>query len=133
MNETCDLKIATVLCRWALWHPDQADLCLRACGADWGRHWYHTVRIHLAEHYVPVRSYNIDAMFSTHKPECSMDKMLQVYRFSKILHKQTPFVYLLLPFLYSYRMRKQNCPNCNYSWCETIKDNEMKLRKVTQN
>jgi len=27
-------------------------------------------------------------------------------------------------------MRKQNCPSCNYSWCETIKDNEMKLRKV---
>ncbi|RXM93944.1 NADPH oxidase 5, partial [Acipenser ruthenus] len=29
-----------------------------------------------------------------------------------------------------YRMRKQNCPNCNYSWCENLKDNEMKLRKV---
>ncbi|KAF3706013.1 NADPH oxidase 5 [Channa argus] len=29
-----------------------------------------------------------------------------------------------------YRRRKQNCPNCNYSWCENIKDSEMKLRKV---
>ncbi|XP_034535150.1 NADPH oxidase 5 isoform X2 [Notolabrus celidotus] len=27
-------------------------------------------------------------------------------------------------------MRKQNCPSCNYSWCENIKDSEMKLRKV---
>uniref|UniRef100_A0A3Q3MKP3 NADPH oxidase, EF-hand calcium binding domain 5 n=1 Tax=Mastacembelus armatus TaxID=205130 RepID=A0A3Q3MKP3_9TELE len=24
----------------------------------------------------------------------------------------------------------QNCPNCNYSWCENIKDSDMKLRKV---
>ncbi|KAI1904409.1 hypothetical protein AGOR_G00005340 [Albula goreensis] len=32
--------------------------------------------------------------------------------------------------MYRYRMRKQNCPNCSYSWCETIKDSEMKLRKV---
>lgn len=29
-----------------------------------------------------------------------------------------------------YRRRKQNCPNCNYSWCENIKDSNMKLRKV---
>ncbi len=29
-----------------------------------------------------------------------------------------------------YRRRKQNCPNCNYSWCENIKDSDMKLRKV---
>lgn len=27
-------------------------------------------------------------------------------------------------------MRKQNCPSCKYSWCENIKDSEMKLRKV---
>ncbi|XP_031696564.1 NADPH oxidase 5-like [Anarrhichthys ocellatus] len=32
--------------------------------------------------------------------------------------------------MYRYRMRKQNCPSCNYSWCENIKDSEMKLRKV---
>ncbi|XP_066525524.1 NADPH oxidase 5 [Hoplias malabaricus] len=42
----------------------------------------------------------------------------------------TPFASILQSILYRYRMRKQNCPNCNYSWCETIKDNEMKLRKV---
>lgn len=29
-----------------------------------------------------------------------------------------------------YRRRKQNCPNCNYSWCENLKDSDMKLRKV---
>ncbi|GCB71986.1 hypothetical protein scyTo_0006136 [Scyliorhinus torazame] len=29
-----------------------------------------------------------------------------------------------------YRMRKQNCPSCSYSWCENVKDNEMSLRKV---
>uniref|UniRef100_A0A9J8B465 NADPH oxidase, EF-hand calcium binding domain 5 n=2 Tax=Cyprinus carpio TaxID=7962 RepID=A0A9J8B465_CYPCA len=40
----------------------------------------------------------------------------------------TPFASILQSII--YRMRKQNCPNCNYSWCETIKDNEMKLRKV---
>lgn len=27
-------------------------------------------------------------------------------------------------------MRKQNCPNCNYSWCENVKDSDMKLRKA---
>lgn len=32
--------------------------------------------------------------------------------------------------LYRYRRRKQNCPNCNYSWCENMKDSDMKLRKV---
>ncbi|KAL7857651.1 hypothetical protein AOLI_G00177530 [Acnodon oligacanthus] len=42
----------------------------------------------------------------------------------------TPFASILQSIMYRYRMRKQNCPNCNYSWCETIKDNEMKLRKV---
>uniref|UniRef100_A0AAR2JMS6 NADPH oxidase, EF-hand calcium binding domain 5 n=1 Tax=Pygocentrus nattereri TaxID=42514 RepID=A0AAR2JMS6_PYGNA len=35
----------------------------------------------------------------------------------------TPFASILQSII--YRMRKQNCPNCNYSWCETIKDNEM--------
>lgn len=33
---------------------------------------------------------------------------------------------------YRYRRRKQNCPNCNYSWCENIKDSDMKLRKVRE-
>ncbi|KAI5614848.1 NADPH oxidase 5 [Silurus asotus] len=42
----------------------------------------------------------------------------------------TPFASILQSIMYRYRMRKQNCPNCNYSWCETIKDNEMMLRKV---
>ncbi|XP_048887176.1 NADPH oxidase 5 [Brienomyrus brachyistius] len=42
----------------------------------------------------------------------------------------TPFASILQSIMYRYRMRKQNCPNCNYSWCETIKDGEMKLRKV---
>ncbi|XP_077323132.1 NADPH oxidase 5-like [Lithobates pipiens] len=32
--------------------------------------------------------------------------------------------------MYRYRMRKQNCPNCSYSWFENLKDSEMKLRKV---
>uniref|UniRef100_A0A672MAF7 NADPH oxidase 5 n=1 Tax=Sinocyclocheilus grahami TaxID=75366 RepID=A0A672MAF7_SINGR len=42
----------------------------------------------------------------------------------------TPFASILQSIMCRYRMRKQNYPNCNYSWCETIKDNEMKLRKV---
>ncbi|XP_066446091.1 NADPH oxidase 5 [Eleutherodactylus coqui] len=42
----------------------------------------------------------------------------------------TPFASILQSIMYRYRMRKQNCPNCKYSWCETLKDNEMKLRKV---
>ncbi|XP_069480335.1 NADPH oxidase 5 [Ambystoma mexicanum] len=42
----------------------------------------------------------------------------------------TPFASILQSIMYRYRMRKQNCPNCQYSWCETLKDNEMKLRKV---
>ncbi|KAL2093428.1 hypothetical protein ACEWY4_010740 [Coilia grayii] len=42
----------------------------------------------------------------------------------------TPFASILQSIMYRYRMRKQNCPNCNYSWCENIKDSEMKLRKV---
>uniref|UniRef100_A0A674BA28 NADPH oxidase 5 n=1 Tax=Salmo trutta TaxID=8032 RepID=A0A674BA28_SALTR len=40
----------------------------------------------------------------------------------------TPFASILQSII--YRMRKQNCPNCSYSWCENIKDSEMKLRKV---
>ncbi|XP_062849334.1 NADPH oxidase 5 [Trichomycterus rosablanca] len=40
----------------------------------------------------------------------------------------TPFASILQSIMYRYRMRKQNCPN--YSWCENIKDSEMKLRKV---
>ncbi|KAJ8417185.1 hypothetical protein AAFF_G00284120 [Aldrovandia affinis] len=42
----------------------------------------------------------------------------------------TPFASILQSIMYRYRMRKQNCPNCNYSWCETIKNSDMKLRKV---
>ncbi|MEE6503518.1 hypothetical protein FKM82_004844 [Ascaphus truei] len=42
----------------------------------------------------------------------------------------TPFASILQSIMYRYRMRKQNCPNCKYSWCETLKDSEMKLRKV---
>uniref|UniRef100_A0A3Q4GTD2 NADPH oxidase, EF-hand calcium binding domain 5 n=1 Tax=Neolamprologus brichardi TaxID=32507 RepID=A0A3Q4GTD2_NEOBR len=40
----------------------------------------------------------------------------------------TPFASILQSIM--YRMRKQNCPSCKYSWCENIKDSEMKLRKV---
>ncbi|XP_019729461.1 NADPH oxidase 5 isoform X2 [Hippocampus comes] len=42
----------------------------------------------------------------------------------------TPFASILQSIMYRYRRRKQNCPNCSYSWCENIKDSEMKLRKV---
>ncbi|XP_077567473.1 NADPH oxidase 5 isoform X3 [Stigmatopora nigra] len=42
----------------------------------------------------------------------------------------TPFASILQSIMYRYRLRKQNCPNCKYSWCENIKDSEMKLRKV---
>ncbi|XP_029952159.1 LOW QUALITY PROTEIN: NADPH oxidase 5 [Salarias fasciatus] len=42
----------------------------------------------------------------------------------------TPFASILQSIMYRYRMRKQNCPKCSYSWCENIKDSEMKLRKV---
>ncbi|KAK9516074.1 hypothetical protein VZT92_024035 [Zoarces viviparus] len=42
----------------------------------------------------------------------------------------TPFASILQSIMYRYRMRKQNCPSCNYSWCENIKHSEMKLRKV---
>uniref|UniRef100_A0A3B4T5F8 NADPH oxidase 5 n=1 Tax=Seriola dumerili TaxID=41447 RepID=A0A3B4T5F8_SERDU len=40
----------------------------------------------------------------------------------------TPFASILQSII--YRRRKQNCPNCSYSWCENIKDSDMKLRKV---
>uniref|UniRef100_A0A8P4G1S6 NADPH oxidase, EF-hand calcium binding domain 5 n=2 Tax=Dicentrarchus labrax TaxID=13489 RepID=A0A8P4G1S6_DICLA len=42
----------------------------------------------------------------------------------------TPFASILQSIMERYRRRKQNCPNCNYSWCENIKDSDMKLRKV---
>uniref|UniRef100_A0AAV2L1C1 Uncharacterized protein n=1 Tax=Knipowitschia caucasica TaxID=637954 RepID=A0AAV2L1C1_KNICA len=42
----------------------------------------------------------------------------------------TPFASILQSIMYRYRLRKQNCPNCSYSWCENIKDGDMKLRKV---
>ncbi|XP_047452753.1 NADPH oxidase 5 [Mugil cephalus] len=42
----------------------------------------------------------------------------------------TPFASILQSIMYRYRRRKQNCPSCNYSWCENIKDSDMKLRKV---
>ncbi|XP_077330291.1 NADPH oxidase 5 [Lithobates pipiens] len=42
----------------------------------------------------------------------------------------TPFASILQSIMYRYRMRKQNCPNCSYSWFENLKDSEMKLRKV---
>uniref|UniRef100_A0A3Q3GIM9 RPGRIP1 like n=1 Tax=Kryptolebias marmoratus TaxID=37003 RepID=A0A3Q3GIM9_KRYMA len=40
----------------------------------------------------------------------------------------TPFASILQSIM--YRMRKHLCPSCNYSWCENIKDSDMKLRKV---
>ncbi|XP_023277002.1 NADPH oxidase 5-like [Seriola lalandi dorsalis] len=42
----------------------------------------------------------------------------------------TPFASILQSIMYRYRRRKQNCPNCSYSWCENMKDSDMKLRKV---
>ncbi|XP_017295344.1 NADPH oxidase 5 [Kryptolebias marmoratus] len=42
----------------------------------------------------------------------------------------TPFASILQSIMYRYRMRKHLCPSCNYSWCENIKDSDMKLRKV---
>lgn len=42
----------------------------------------------------------------------------------------TPFASILQSIMYRYRMRKQNNPRCGYSWCESLKDDEMKLRKV---
>ncbi|XP_075327246.1 NADPH oxidase 5 [Odontesthes bonariensis] len=42
----------------------------------------------------------------------------------------TPFASILQSIMYRYRMRKQTCPSCSYSWCQNIKDSDMKLRKV---
>ncbi|XP_038623411.1 NADPH oxidase 5 [Tachyglossus aculeatus] len=42
----------------------------------------------------------------------------------------TPFASILQSIMYRYQMRKENCPNCKFSWCETVRDDEMKLRKV---
>ncbi|EMP36033.1 NADPH oxidase 5 [Chelonia mydas] len=42
----------------------------------------------------------------------------------------TPFASILQSIMYRYRMRKQNDPRCGYSWSESLKDDEMKLRKV---
>lgn len=36
----------------------------------------------------------------------------------------------MLRDLHRYRLRKQNCPSCNFSWCENLKDSDMTLRKV---
>uniref|UniRef100_H2MGC7 NADPH oxidase 5 n=1 Tax=Oryzias latipes TaxID=8090 RepID=H2MGC7_ORYLA len=40
----------------------------------------------------------------------------------------TPFASILQSII--YRLRKQNCPSCNFSWCENLKDSDMTLRKV---
>ncbi|XP_074090597.1 NADPH oxidase 5 isoform X2 [Macrotis lagotis] len=42
----------------------------------------------------------------------------------------TPFASILQSIMYRHQKRKKNCPNCHYSWCEDIKDDEMKLQKV---
>ncbi|XP_043844130.1 NADPH oxidase 5 [Dromiciops gliroides] len=42
----------------------------------------------------------------------------------------TPFASILQSIMYRHQKRKQNCPNCHYSWCDDVKDDEMKLRKV---
>ncbi|XP_036068405.1 NADPH oxidase 5 [Oryzias melastigma] len=42
----------------------------------------------------------------------------------------TPFASILQSIMYRYRLRKQNCPSCNFSWCENLKDSDMTLRKV---
>ncbi|XP_065268355.1 NADPH oxidase 5 [Emys orbicularis] len=42
----------------------------------------------------------------------------------------TPFASILQSIMYRYRMRKPNDPRCGYSWGESLKDDEMKLRKV---
>lgn len=39
-------------------------------------------------------------------------------------------LFIYLSVCLRYRMRKHHCPSCNYSWCENIKDSDMKLRKV---
>ncbi|CAM9899261.1 unnamed protein product [Lampetra planeri] len=42
----------------------------------------------------------------------------------------TPFASILQSCMYRYRMRKQTCPSCAYSWCESMNDHDMRLRKV---
>ncbi|XP_056668139.1 NADPH oxidase 5 isoform X1 [Monodelphis domestica] len=42
----------------------------------------------------------------------------------------TPFASILQSIMYRHQKRKQHCPNCHYSWCEDIRDDEMKLQKV---
>ncbi|XP_044516045.1 NADPH oxidase 5 [Gracilinanus agilis] len=42
----------------------------------------------------------------------------------------TPFASILQSIMYRHQKRKQYCPNCHYSWCEDIRDDEMKLQKV---
>uniref|UniRef100_A0A3P9IYY3 NADPH oxidase, EF-hand calcium binding domain 5 n=1 Tax=Oryzias latipes TaxID=8090 RepID=A0A3P9IYY3_ORYLA len=42
----------------------------------------------------------------------------------------TPFASILQSIMYRYRLRKQNCPSCNFSWCENLKDSDMTLRKL---
>ncbi|XP_074141319.1 NADPH oxidase 5 [Sminthopsis crassicaudata] len=42
----------------------------------------------------------------------------------------TPFASILQSIMYRYQKRKQNCPNCHYSWYEDVKDDDMKLKKV---
>ncbi|XP_026504349.1 NADPH oxidase 5 [Terrapene carolina triunguis] len=42
----------------------------------------------------------------------------------------TPFASILQSIMYRYRMRKPNDPRRGYSWGESLKDDEMKLRKV---
>ncbi|XP_074862683.1 NADPH oxidase 5 [Carettochelys insculpta] len=42
----------------------------------------------------------------------------------------TPFASILQSIMYRYHIRKQKDPSCSYSWCQSLKDDEMKLRKV---
>ncbi|NWT82343.1 NOX5 oxidase, partial [Lanius ludovicianus] len=42
----------------------------------------------------------------------------------------TPFASILQSIMFRYRLRKQSCPSCHFSWCEERRDEEMTLRKV---
>ncbi|XP_020837969.1 NADPH oxidase 5 isoform X1 [Phascolarctos cinereus] len=42
----------------------------------------------------------------------------------------TPFASILQSIMYRHQKRKRSCPNCHYSWCENVKGDEMKLKKV---
>ncbi|XP_036592479.1 NADPH oxidase 5 [Trichosurus vulpecula] len=42
----------------------------------------------------------------------------------------TPFASILQSIMYRYQKRKRKCPKCFYSWCENVRDGEMKLQKV---